>query len=130
MANKTPSQNGLIDYRRQRQIDTQNKIIEAFESIKRSTKKMSINSVAKKAGVSTVTVYKYPELADKIKGFRDGSPTKRIKKRSNVTINQLETINQGLEMKIEELKKENEALRKRIEVQNGEIFKLKNGDKL
>ncbi|MFL0198821.1 hypothetical protein ACJDU8_25200 [Clostridium sp. WILCCON 0269] len=126
MANKTPSQNGLIDYRKQRQIDTQNKIIEAFESIKRSNKKMSINSVAKKAGVSTVTVYKYHELAEKIKGFRDGIHTKRIKKRSNVTVNQLEIINQGLEMKIEELKRENEALRKRIEVQNGELFALKN----
>lgn len=130
MANKTPLQDGLISYRKQRQIDTQTKIIEAFKSIKRSNKKMSINAVAKKSGISTVTIYKYPELADKIKGFRDGEPIKRIKKRSNVTISQLEIINQGLEMKIEELKKENEALRKRIEVQNGEIFRLKNGGEL
>lgn len=130
MANKTPLQDGLMNYRKQRQIDTQTKIVEAFETIKRSNKKMSISLVAKKAGISTVTIYKYPELADKIKGFRDGEPVKRIRKRSNVTISQLEIINQGLEMKIEELKKENEALRKRIEVQNGEIFKLRNGEKL
>lgn len=130
MANKTPLQDGLVNYRKQIQTNTQAKIIEAFESIKRSNKKMSINSVAKKAGISTVTVYKYPELADKIKRFRDGESVKRIKKRSNVTVSQLDIINQGLEMKIEELKKENEALRKRIEVQNGEIFRLKNGGDL
>ncbi|MGL4912194.1 MAG: DUF6262 family protein [Romboutsia sp.] len=126
MANKSPVQDGLIDYRTQKQVDTQKRILEAFESLKRGKSNVSISAVAKKAGVSTVTIYKYTEIADKIKGIRDGETTKRVKKRNNVTINQLEIINQGLELKIEELKKENAELKKRIEVQNGQIFELKN----
>ena len=126
MANKSPIQEGLIDYRTQKQVDTQKRILEAFESLKRGKSNVSISAVAKKAGISTVTIYKYPEIADKIKGIRDGEITQRVKKRNNVTINQLEIINQGLEIKIEELKKENAELKKRIEVQNGQIFELKN----
>lgn len=126
MANKSPVQDGLIDYRAQKQIDTQKRILEAFESLKRGKSNVSISAVAKKAGVSTVTIYKYPEIADKIKGIRDGETLKRVKKRNNVTTSQLEVINQGLELKIEELKKENKELKNRIEIQNGEIFKLKN----
>ena len=126
MANKSPVQDGLIYYRIQKQMDTQKRILDAFESLKRGKSNVSISAVAKKAGVSTATIYKYPEIADKIKGIRDGETTKRVKKRNNVTINQLEIINQGLELKIEELKKENAELKKRIEVQNGQIFELKN----
>ncbi|KEI77744.1 hypothetical protein N452_03635 [Clostridium botulinum A2 117] len=126
MANKKPLQEGLAEYRSKRKLETQEKILRAFESLKRSNLKVSVSAVAKKAEVSTVTIYKYPEIADKIKWYRDGETVKRVKKRKNVTINQLEIINQGLELKIEELKKENQELKKRIEVQNGEIFELKN----
>ena len=126
MANNNPMQEGLVDYRNKKKLDTQEKILKAFDALKRSNSKVSISSVAKRADVSTVTIYKYPEIADKIKGYRDRETTKHIKKRKNITINQLEIINQGLELKIEELKKENQELKKRIEVQNGEIFELRN----
>lgn len=105
IANNNPIQKGLVDYRNKKKLDTQKKILKAFDALKRSNSKVSISAIAKKAGVSTVTIYKYPEIADKIKGYRDGEITKHIKKRKNITINQLEIINQGLELKIEELKK-------------------------
>lgn len=126
MANNNPLQEGLVEYRNRKKLDTQEKILKAFDSLKRNNSKVSISAVAKRADVSTVTIYKYPEIANKIKGYRDGETTKHIKKRKNITINQLEIINQGLELKIEELKKENQELKKRIEVQNGEIFELRN----
>lgn len=55
----------------------------------------------------------------------DKPSSSRIRKRQNTTLTQLEVINQGLERKVEELTKENEWIKKRIEVQNGEIQELK-----
>ncbi|MGE7763836.1 hypothetical protein [Peribacillus sp. NPDC096540] len=48
-----------------------------------------------------------------------------VKKRKNTTASQLEVINQGVEKKVEELAQENEWLKKRIEIQNGQIQELK-----
>lgn len=125
MPNYNPPQNGLNHYREQKKADTEQRIKSAFESLKSGKREVNINAVAKKAGVSTVTLYKYTELAKQIKGYRDKPSSPRVKKRQNTTLAQLDVINQGLERKIEELTKENEWLKKRNEVQNGEIQELK-----
>ncbi|WP_062354685.1 DUF6262 family protein [Bacillus kwashiorkori] len=125
MPNYNPPQTGLNRYREQKRAETEHKIKTAFESLKKGKKEVNINAVAKKAGVSTVTVYKYTELAEQIKKYRDKPASPRVKKRQNTTLAQLEVINQGLVRKIEELTKENEWLKKRIEIQNGEIQEMK-----
>jgi len=123
--NHNPSQKGLEKHRQAKKKESEAKIREAFESLKNAKKDVNINAVAKKAGLSNVTVYKYKELAEEIKNYRDKPSAPRIKKRQNVTVAQLQVINQGLEQKVEELQKENEWLKNRVEAQNGEIRKLK-----
>jgi len=55
---------GLNRYKEQKKIETEQKIKDAFESLKRNKKDVNINSIAKMAGISAVTVYKYSELAE------------------------------------------------------------------
>jgi thiamine pyrophosphate-dependent acetolactate synthase large subunit-like protein len=126
MPNYKPSQSGLERYRQNRKEETEQKIKEAIETLRKAKKPVNFNSVSQTAGLSTVTLYKYNELAELIRSYRDNhSVHQKIKKRVNVTVAQLEVINQGLERKVEELTEENKWLQKRIEFQNGEILELK-----
>lgn len=125
MPNYIPTQDGLKKYREECKRQTKEKIISAINDLKKAKKEININAVARESGVSTVTIYKYKDLANEIKGYRDNVSKNAIKKRNNVSLMQLQVINEGLQLKVEELQKENEWLKKRIEVQNGEIQELR-----
>jgi len=118
MPNPKPNLAGLKKYQIDKKEETIINVRHAVRALRKMTKPINFKTVSEKSGVSTVTIYKYPELVDLITHYRDGNSGKRIKRRTNVTIAQLEAINEGLEMKIQELTKENNWYRKRIEMQN------------
>ena len=121
MPNPKPNLGGLKTYQVKKKEETIKKIKDAIKMLRKATKPINFKTVSEKSGVSTVTIYKYSDLADLVRHYRDGHSGKRIKRRINVTIAQLEVINEGLEMKAQELKKENNWYMNRIEVQNLEL---------
>ena len=121
MPNPKPNLVGLKKYHVKKKEETIKKVKDAVKTLRKATKPVNFKTVADKSGVSTVTIYKYSELVDLIKHYRDVNSGNCVKRRANVTIAQLEVINQGLEMKIQELRKENNWYMKRIEVQNLEL---------
>ena len=127
MPNPTPTLGGLREYQVKRKEETIKKVKDAVKALKKTTKSVNFRTVSEKSGVSTVTIYKYSELVDLVNHYRNGYSEKRVKRRNNVTIAQLEVINEGLAMKVQELKKENNWYMKRIEVQNLELEFLKKG---
>lgn len=124
MANKQPQQGGLNDYRARKKQETVFKVEDAVNYLKEHRKPININSVAKQSGVSSVTIYKYPELIKLIKGSKTPVSHRRPEGNSN-NVAQMQVIIDGLKLKNEELIKENELLKKRIEIQNGEIYELR-----
>ncbi len=128
MANKNPQQKGLDDYRKAKRIETANKIEEAILYLKKHRKPVNINSVSAQSGVSSVTIYKYPELVEKIKGTK--TSIKERKPEGNAqSVARMQVIIDGLKLKNDELLKENEQLKRRIEIQNGEIYELRRNQK-
>lgn len=125
MPNPTPTLGGLREYQVKRKEETIKKVRDAVKVLKKTAKSVNFKTVSEKSGVSTVTIYKYSELVDLVNHYRNGYSEKRVKRRSNVTIAQIEVINEGLAMKVQELKKENNWYMKRIEVQNLELEFLK-----
>ena len=121
MPNPKPNLGGLRKYQVKKKGDTIKKVRDAVKALRKATNPINFKTVSEKSGVSTVTIYKYPELVDLIRHYRDGCLGKRVKRRINITIAQLEVINEGLEMKIQELIKENNWYKKRIEAQNQEL---------
>jgi len=121
MPNAKPNLVGLKEYQFKKKEETIRKVKDAVKALRKATKPINFKTVSERSRISTVTIYKYSELVDLIMKYRDGHSGKRVKRRTNVTIAQLEVINEGLEMKIQELKKENNWYMKRIEVQNLEL---------
>ena len=121
MPNPKPNLGGLREYQIKTKEETIKKVRDAVKVLRKATKPINFKTVSEKSGVSTVTIYKYSELVDLVSQYRNSNSRKRIKRRINVTIAQIEVINDGLEMKIQELKKENNWYMKRIEVQNLEL---------
>lgn len=121
MPNPKPNLGGLREYQIKAKEETIKKVRDAVKALRKATKPINFKTVSERSGVSTVTIYKYSELVDLVSHYRNGNSGKRVKRRTNVTIAQLEVINEGLEMKIQELKKENDWYMKRIEVQNLEL---------
>ena len=120
MPNPKPNLGGLKKYQVKKKEETIKKVRDAVKALRKKTRPVNFKTVSEKSGVSTVTIYKYSELVELIRYYRDGN-SGHVKKRNNVTIAQLELINEGLEMKLQELKKENNWYMKRIEVQNLEL---------
>lgn len=125
MPNNTPQQLGLESYRAKRKKNTFDSIRNAIQSLKKQRKVININSVAKEANISNVTIYKYPELIDEINIAKGQKSAKQRKSMKSANMAQMQVIIDGLEMRAEELQKENNWLKKRIEVQNGEIQELR-----
>lgn len=125
MSNHTPSQEGLKYYREQHQAETKRKILEAIDDLKLERKDVNICTVAKKAEISTVTLYKYKDLVENIRNIRDKRKPPQLKKYDKVGLEPLRVINDGLQLKVEELQMENGWLKKRIEFQNGQIHELR-----
>lgn len=121
MPNAKPNLAGLREYQVKKKEATIKKVRNAVRALRKATRPVNFKTASEKSGVSTVTIYKYSELVNLIRHYRDGHSKNRVKRRTNVTITQLEVINDGLVMKIQELKKENNWYRKRIEVQNLEL---------
>lgn len=124
MANKQPQQSGLNSYRARKKQETVSRVEDAVKYLKEHRKTVNINSVANQSGVSSVTIYKYPELIKLIKGSKSTASRPRPEGNSN-NVAQMQVIIDGLRLKNEELIKENELLKKRIEIQNGEIYELR-----
>lgn len=124
MANKQPQQSGLNDYRARKKQETVYKVEDAVKYLKAHRKPVNINSVANQSGVSSVTIYKYPELVKMIKSSKP-SMSQRKPEGNNNSVAQMQVIIDGLKLKNEELLKENELLKKRVEIQNGEIYELR-----
>ncbi len=125
MPNKNPQQTGLEAYRNRCKENTFDNVRNAIQNLKKQKKAININAVAKEARVSNVTIYKYSELVDEINACKNQKIPRVNKMIKNINVNQMQVIIDGLEMKIEELQKENEWFKKRIEVQNGEIYELR-----
>lgn len=123
--NKNPVQYGLAAYRENKKLETDKKIEEAIAFLKKHHKPININSVANQAGVSNVTIYKRPELVNKIKSCCNRNVRNRKIEGISPNLAQMQVVIDGLKMKNEELLKENAALKQRIAVQNGEIFELR-----
>lgn len=123
--NKNPVQKGLAAYRENKKLETDKKIEDAIAFLKKHHKPININSVANQAGVSSVTIYKRPELASKIKSCRSRTVRNRKIEGLSPNLAQMQVVIDGLKMKNEELVKENALLKQRISVQNGEIFELR-----
>lgn len=122
MSNTQPNMGGLKKYQANKKEAVRHRIVLAIRKMKKEKKEINIRSVAKESGVSTVTIYKYTDLANQIKNLRD-KKNSQVKIRYTENYHQTEIINQGLQMKVDELLKENAFLKKRIEVQNGIIHK-------
>ncbi len=122
MSNSQPNMGGLKKYQVNKKEAVRHRIVMAIRKMKKEKKEINIRSVAKESGVSTVTIYKYTDLANQIKNLRD-KKNSQVKIRYTENYHQIEIINQGLQMKVDELLKENAYLKKRIEIQNGIIHK-------
>lgn len=82
---------GLIKSRKQEHLKTMEEIKIAIDTLKQAGKPITIMAVAKKAGCSRTTIYKYPEIIERIqglqarasKGKRTDSSENRVQQKQN-----------------------------------------------
>lgn len=61
---------GLINSRKQEHLETMERIKLTINVLKQSGKPITVMAVAKKAGCSRTTIYKYPEIIERIHGLQ------------------------------------------------------------
>lgn len=104
---------GLRQYQKKLNLETQEKVLKALSKIVRSGVKITVKEVAEKAGVAVMTIYNNPNLRERIyqaKEIQDGQDIpKVIKEEQTARIKELQGIIARLRKELSD-EKSNSAL--------------------